>query len=122
MNKHPRQILCAEDDEDTCELLTLVLGRSGHEVVSAYTAADALTKALTGKFDVILLDNKLPDGTGVDLCKQIREFDTSTPIVFYSADAFEREIDSAYNAGANAYLVKPVDPHELERTITSLLT
>jgi two-component system, OmpR family, alkaline phosphatase synthesis response regulator PhoP len=121
MEEPKRRILCAEDDEDTCELLTLVLGRSGYEVVSAYTFADALSKALTGSFDIFLLDNKLPDGTGVDLCRQIREVDTSTPIIFYSADAFEREIEGAYNAGANAYLVKPVDPQELDRTITGLL-
>jgi DNA-binding response OmpR family regulator len=102
-------ILCAEDDKDTCELLSFVLGSSGYEVVPAFTFADALTKALDRKFDIYLLDNKMPDGSGVELCKQIREFDTETPIIFYSADAFPREIEEAMQAGANDYLVKPVD-------------
>ena len=102
-------ILCAEDDKDTCELLNMVLGSSGYEVVSAHTFADALTKALAGKFDIYLLDNQMPDGSGVDLCRQIREFDAETPIIFYSADAFPRAIEAAMEAGANDYLIKPVD-------------
>ena len=102
-------------------MLTLVLSRSGYEVVSAYTFADALSKALSGSFDIFLLDNKLPDGTGVELCRQLRNVHRSTPIIFYSADAFEREIEGAYNAGANAYLVKPVDSEELNQTIARLL-
>jgi two-component system, OmpR family, response regulator RegX3 len=121
MEERKRRILCAEDDEDTCEMLTLVLGRCGYVVVSAYTFADALSKALSGSFDVFLLDNKLPDGTGVELCRQIRKVHRLTPIIFYSADAFEREIEGAYNAGANAYLVKPVDSVELHQTIARLL-
>jgi DNA-binding response OmpR family regulator len=102
-------ILCAEDDKDTCDLLSLVLGNSGYEVVPAHTFVDALSKALAQRFDIYLLDNHMPDGSGVELCKQIREFDPETPIIFYTADAFDREKEEAMNAGANAYLVKPVD-------------
>lgn len=121
MERPKRRILCAEDDEDTCELLTLVLGESGYEVVPAYTFADALTKALTGGFDGYLIDNGLPDGTGEDLCRQIREFDENTPIVFYSADAFPKEIEKAMKAGANAYLVKPIAPQEVTQKLEELL-
>ena len=113
MEEKKRRILCAEDDEDTCALVTHVLGKAGYEVVSAYTYADAITKALSVDFDCYLLDNGLPDSTGVELCKEIREFDEKTPIIFYSGDAFPREIEEALNAGANEYLVKPVDPKEL---------
>ena len=109
MEEKKCHILCVEDDRDTCELLTRVLGSSGYEVEPAFTFADALTKALAGEFDVYLLDNKMPDGSGVDLCRRIREFDTETPIIFYSADAFPDAIKEALQAGANDYLVKPVD-------------
>src|SRR4051812_13981371 len=84
--KMNERILCVEDDEDTCELLSFSLGKAGYEVVSAYTFADGLAKALSGSFKVILLDSHLPDGSGIELCKQIRETGSHTPVIFYSAD------------------------------------
>ena len=65
MEETKRRILCVEDDEDTCEMLTLALQLSGYEVVSAHTFADAITKALTTHFDAYILDSRLPDGSGV---------------------------------------------------------
>jgi DNA-binding response OmpR family regulator len=121
MEETKRRILCVEDDEDTCEMLTLALQLSGYEVVSAHTFADAITKALVGDFDAYILDSRLPDGSGVDLCKEIREFNSDTPILFYSADAYPREIEEAMNAGAQAYMVKPIDPLEVERNIRELI-
>ena len=117
---HPR-ILCVEDDQDTCEMLAVSLGMSGYEAVSAHTATDALKKTLSSDFDIILLDNRLPDRSGIELCKQIREVDPSTPIIFYSGDAYPKQIEDAREAGARAYLVKPVDPDKLERTIKRFL-
>jgi DNA-binding response OmpR family regulator len=116
-----RRILCVEDDADTCEMLTLALQLSGYEVVAAHTFADAITKALTTHFDAYILDSRLPDGSGVDLCKEIREFNSDTPILFYSADAYPREIEEAMNAGAQGYMVKPIDPMEVERTLRELI-
>ena len=121
MEETKRRILCVEDDEDTCEMLTLALQLSGYEVVSAHTFADAITKALTANFDAYILDSRLPDGSGVDLCKEIREFNSDTPILFYSADAYPREIEEAMNAGAQVYMVKPIDPLEVERNIRELI-
>jgi DNA-binding response OmpR family regulator len=121
MEETKRRILCVEDDEDTCEMLTLALQLSGYEVVSAHTFADAITKAVGADFDAYILDSRLPDGSGVDLCKEIREFNSHTPILFYSADAYPREIEEALSAGAQAYMVKPIDPLEVERNIRELL-
>jgi DNA-binding response OmpR family regulator len=121
MEEAKRRILCVEDDEDTCEMLTLALQLSGYEVVSAHTFADAITKALTNQFDAYILDSRLPDGSGVDLCKEIREFNSDTPILFYSADAYPKEIEEAMSAGAQAYMVKPIDPLEVERNIRELI-
>jgi DNA-binding response OmpR family regulator len=121
MEETKRRILCVEDDEDTCEMLTLALQLSGYEVVSAHTFADAITKALAADFDAYILDSRLPDGSGVDLCKEIREFNNHTPILFYSADAYPKEIEEALSAGAQAYMVKPIDPQEVERNIRELL-
>jgi len=79
--------------------------------------------ALAGSqhFDLYLLDSWLPDGSGLDLCKQIREFDQATPIVFYSAAAYEIDRDQALLSGAQAYLVKPSQPSELCNVVTSLI-
>lgn len=121
MEENKRRILCVEDDEDTCEMLTLALQLSGYEVVAAHTFADAISKALTTHFDAYILDSRLPDGSGVDLCKEIREFNSDTPILFYSADAYPKEIEEAMNAGAQAYMVKPIDPLEVERNIRELI-
>src|SRR4030095_12539871 len=121
MEEAKRRILCVEDDEDTCEMLTLALQLSGYEVVAAHTFADAITKTLTGHFDAYNLDSRLPDGSGVDLCKEIREFNSDTPILFYSADAYPKEIEEAMSAGAQAYMVKPIDPLDVERNIRELI-
>jgi len=70
---------------------------------------------------LILLDNRLPDGTGVELCRRIREFDLVTPIIFISASAFLTDRVAGLGAGANAYLAKPVEIAELMRLIRQLL-
>jgi CheY-like chemotaxis protein len=121
MQSVKRRILCVEDDEDSCEILKILLSMAGYEVVLARTAAEALNMTLTDSFDALLLDNHLPDGSGLELCQQIREFNRQTPICFYTGDAYPKQIEAAKQAGANAYLVKPVQPDEMERTIEQLL-
>jgi DNA-binding response OmpR family regulator len=116
-----RRILCIEDNEDSCDILGIVLGNAGYELVSTNTVADALNKTLTESFDLILLDNHLPDGSGLELCQQIREVNNHTPICFYTSDAFLKQREAAMQAGANVYLVKPVHPGEIEQTIEWLL-
>jgi DNA-binding response OmpR family regulator len=66
------------------------------------------------------LDNWLPGGTGVELCRRIRAFDPHTPVLFYSAAAYPRDMQAAFSAGAQAYLVKPVRFDELMRAVTLL--
>jgi DNA-binding response OmpR family regulator len=77
--------------------------------------------AVSQQFDLYLLDSWLPDGSGLDLCKRIRTFDTATPILFYSAAAYEADREQALKSGAQAYLVKPSHPSELCNLVTSLI-
>jgi DNA-binding response OmpR family regulator len=121
MPRFRRRILCIEEDEDCCEMITLSLEMAGYEVISVHTAAAALNKTLTGGFDLLLLDNHLPDGAGLELCKQIREFNHHTPIIFYSGEVSPRQVEDAIRAGAQAYLAKPVFPEKLEQAIGQLL-
>ena len=116
-----RRVLYIEDHEDTRELVTLVLEQKSFEVVTGATIASGVALAESQKFDLYLLDSWLPDGSGLDLCKQIRQFDTATPILFYSAAAYEIDRDQALKSGAQAYLVKPTHPQELCRLVESLI-
>jgi DNA-binding response OmpR family regulator len=123
-NNFPRntpRVLYIEDHEDTRELVTLVLEQKSFEVVTGETIASGVALAGSQEFDLYLLDSWLPDGSGLDLCKQIREFDTVTPIVFYSAAAYEADRELALNSGAQAYLVKPSHPSELCNLVCSLI-
>jgi DNA-binding response OmpR family regulator len=121
MKHQDRSILCVEDDLDTCELMRLSLGLSGYKVEAAHSVKDALRKARGEHYSLYSIDTNLPDGSGVELCRKIREFDSTTPIIFYSAAAFPAQIAKAMYAGAQAYLVKPTDPEVLTKTIGCLL-
>ena len=115
------RVLYIEDHEDTRELVTLVLEQKSYEVVTGSTIESGIALAGSQQFDLYLLDSWLPDGSGLDLCKQIREFDKATPILFYSAAAYEIDRDQAMESGAQAYLIKPSQPSELCTIVTALI-
>src|SRR5215510_12518017 len=83
---------------------------------------EGLRLAQQQDFDLYILDNWLPDRSGVELCRSIRKFDPDTPILFYSAAAYARDIREGMRAGAQAYLVKPVFPNELRQAIAQLIS
>jgi len=116
-------ILCVDDDNDWCDLLKLMLEQSGDEY--KMTAVNSVRQALVLienlPFDLYLLDYGLPDATGTELCRQIRQKDSDTPILFYSAMAREIDRRMAIEAGATEYLVKPNDLERLTGTINRLL-
>jgi two-component system OmpR family response regulator len=115
------RVLYIEDHEDTRELVTLVLEQRCFEVVTGSTIETGLALAGSQHFDLYLLDSWLPDGSGLDLCRQIREFDKATPVLFYSAAAYEIDKSQALNSGAQAYVIKPTNPSELCNVVTSLI-
>jgi len=117
----PKRLLLVDDDDDTCDLISTLLGLDGYEVVISGDQAEALELARSGGFSLIILDNWLPGRSGIQLCKGIRNFDGRTPIVFYSGAAYEADIKEAMTAGANAYLTKPEGFEELPGTVRSLV-
>lgn len=119
-NTTPR-VLYIEDHDDTRELVTLVLQQRAYEVVTGSTIESGVELAGSQRFDLYLLDSWLPDGSGLDLCRRIREFDKTTPILFYSAAAYEIDRDQALRSGAQAYLIKPSQPSELCSLVTTLI-
>lgn len=119
MGRERKRILCVEDDLDSCDMLRVLLHE--YDVVTANTVGEGLKMARAERFDLYLLDSRYPDGSGVELCRQLRLFDTETPVVFHSGLEGESDIRDAMNAGAQAYLVKPIGIDELEGNIERLL-
>jgi len=120
---HPprKRILCVEDEEDSSGLMTALFELLNFQAAIASTSAEGLRLSQSERFDLYLLDSWLPDGTGTQLCKQIRSFDPLTPILFLSADAYPQTQAEAFRAGAQAYLTKPVDPDVLKEMVRWLL-
>ena len=116
-----RRVLYIEDHEDTRELVTLLLAQKSYEVITGATIESGVALAIAGTFDLYLLDSWLPDGSGLDLCRQIRQFDQTTPILFYSAAAYADDCDKAMKCGAQGYLTKPCPPSELCDLVTQLI-
>lgn len=105
-NPLPR-VLCVDDDEDSREMLSLLLSSSRIEAQAVGTAAQALSLIQREHFDMYLLDSRLPDLDGFELCRRMRDFDPNTPILFFSGAAREADKKRGIQAGATAYLVKP---------------
>jgi DNA-binding response OmpR family regulator len=118
---HPRRrVLCAEPHEDTCNLITELLARQGHEVVSAKTVHECVELVGRERFDLYMLDDDYIDGTSIELCKRLRELTPETPILFFSARAFAGDRERAMKAGASTYLTKPDDILEIVQTVNAI--
>lgn len=122
--KRPRVFCCLDENGETCKRLTAVLNSCGATycyVISALDVGSALWWAKSERFDLYILGQGFPDGTGLELCRQLRESDPHTPIIFYAEDAgdFERRLEGLA-AGAQAYLVNP-EVDELAATVLRLL-
>jgi two-component system OmpR family response regulator len=106
-------ILYVEDDPDTREMVRLFLESAGFKVTAVEHPSVALKLFNQERYDVVLLDNWMPEITGIDLSLQIREIDNITPIIFCSGAATKSDADEALSAGAQYYLTKPFDPEDL---------
>ena len=114
-----KRILSVEDDMDSRDLLEFIL--SDYEVVFAGGISEAMNVFEDGNFDLCLLDSRLSDGDGIDLCLKIRVLNESVPIVFASGIDSKNDIQKAMNSGAQVYLVKPYFPEELIKIVKELL-
>jgi DNA-binding response OmpR family regulator len=114
-------ILLAEDDPDTRELMQILLQHAGFLVSVSADSSEVLELLATDHFDAVLLDNWMPEMTGLELCRQIRLFDQNTPILFCSGAASEADRRTALSAGAQGYLTKPFNPDDLVSTLRAAL-
>lgn len=120
MNSKPPRILFVDDHQDTRDLFEIALSQQNYEVVTAPSIEEALLEIKAKNFDLLILDSWVGDGSGVDLCKSIRERDQVTPIVFCSGLSAEKYRREALDAGAQCYLIKPVSMADLYATVGEL--
>jgi DNA-binding response OmpR family regulator len=117
--REKKRILMVEDHEDAWEIAAFFLDE--YALFYARDFNEGLRLAQRGYFDLYILDNWLPGGNGIELCRRIREFDPNTPVLFYSACAYSRDLQAAYSAGAQEYFVKPVSFAKLTQAVSRLI-
>ena len=115
------RVLVVDDHEDAAEMLKLLLSESDYEVHAAHSVDDAIQKAKLHDFDLYVLDKRLPDGTGIELCAKLNQLTPGVPCIFYTGDAYEVHRLEAMAAGADAYVAKP-EVEVLIETVHKLLS
>lgn len=118
--ERPR-LLVVEDHQDTAEILARLLDLSGYEVTVAHTVADALAAATAAPFDLLLSDIGLPDGSGLDLMRQVRDRLGISGIAL-SGYGMEEDIEKSREAGFVDHIVKPVNVDYLKTTIHRIVS
>lgn len=114
------RVLLIEDDEAVRDGLSLALGRQGHSVQACESGEKALAELDALRPDVVVLDLMLPGMDGFEVCRRIRA-DGDLPIIMLTARNDDMDVVAGLEAGADDYVVKPVQPRVLEARIRAVL-
>ena len=120
MSHQQRTILIVEDEESITTPLAEALERDGFKAEVARTVADALGRGRTLRPDLVLLDIGLPDGSGLDVCRELRS-SSNVPIIILSARGEEADRVVGLELGADDYVVKPFSAREVIARIRAVL-
>ncbi|MDK2587219.1 response regulator transcription factor [Romboutsia sedimentorum] len=101
-----KRIFFVEDDLNLINGLSFAIKKQGYEIDIARTSIEAETLWINGKYDLVILDVSLPDGSGYDLCKKIRKI-SKVPIMFLTAADEETDIIMGLDIGGDDYITKP---------------
>ena len=121
MRSQKGRILCMDDNADSRELVRLTLLSEGYDITCVESGREAIDLVRREHFDLLIFDNWLPGLTGTEVTKLVRQFNQSTPILFYSAAAYESDKRAAFDAGAQGYLVKPAGIDDLLPEVERLI-
>ena len=121
MDATKARILHVDDHQDTRLMMAALLDEFGYAVMTAGSVAEGWEMAQAMSFDLYLLDVRLPDGTGVELCEKLRQLHPAIPVLYYSAYGTDADHHAALAVCGDAYLRKPVRIAEIEKTIAGLL-
>jgi DNA-binding response OmpR family regulator len=108
MRQIRQRILCVDDNADVREMLTALLGAAGYDATAISADRDDGRFFARDGFDLFILDRASRTDAGLELCRELRGRHPDTPIIVYSADAFERHHREAAEAGATACVDKPL--------------
>ena len=122
MKSSPLKILVVDDDLDIIEILKYNLNKSGYLVKSAKNGIEAIKRAKKFLPNIILMDVMMPEMSGIEACSEIKQIDelSETMIIFLSARSEDYTQISAYDAGADDYISKPIKPKILLKKISNI--
>lgn len=116
----PKQILIIDDDTDLSLVISDMLESYGYKVTCATDSTQAFDLLANSVFHLILLDINLPDATGFQICKELRQVST-VPIIFASARTSETDRINGFDLGGDDYLPKPYSMKELLSRVNALI-
>jgi CheY-like chemotaxis protein len=117
-----KRALVVDDSPDIADMLAVVLRHAGYEATAAYSASDALARALSEHFDVIVSDIGMAGMTGYELARALRNIPeySAIPMVAVTGYAMYDDRERAIEAGFNTHLSKPIDPLALTQALSGI--
>ena len=115
------KILVVDDEPQIRRVLKTTLSAQGYEVFDARTGKDALESVRAGRFDLILLDVRLPDANGWELAREIKRLHPKLPVIAQTAYAMSTDRQKSEEAGCDGYLSKPIRKSELFQEIAKYM-
>ncbi len=115
------RILIVEDERKIADTLQVGLTENGYQVQVAYDGGMGLHHYTTGRFNLLILDINLPGISGLEICRKVRQQDSSLPVMMLTSMGALADKVEGYNVGADDYLVKPFEFKELLLKINVLL-
>lgn len=115
------KVLLVEDDSQISKSLSMSLNYSGYEVTTAESLSDAWLKYSERRYDILLLDVNLPDGTGIEFCEKLRGGGQTVPVLFLSARTDEETVVKSMSIGGDDYIRKPFGTEELKMRMGKIM-
>jgi len=118
-----KRVLLVDDNYSNLYLMRFMFEKNGFQVLAAESGAEGVEKAITEKPDLIIMDIQLPDISGYEATKKIRESNTDGDIyiVAFTSFAMAGDRDKAFAAGCNGYIAKPINPETFMEEIKAFI-
>lgn len=116
----PQTVLIVDDEEKIVEVVSSYLQAGGYATLTAHTGEEAFARLRQGKVALILLDLMLPDMSGEEICRRIRE-SSNVPIIMMTAKIDEESVVGGFALGADDYITKPFSPRQMVMRVEAVL-